>query len=127
MSRPTYVYIVVSGEFIKVGIAADPAKRVKGIRTGSPEGAVLYNSKLFPSLNAARYAEKRMHRQLWKVRQSGEWFRYSPKGAMVMLGKIKAPANEVLEAKGGYGWRDPTDEDVEQSIRAVFETGLKFF
>lgn len=126
MSRPTYVYIIVSGEFIKVGIAVDPAKRVKGVRTGSPEGATLYNTKLFPSLKAARYAEKRMHRQLWKVRQSGEWFRYSPRGAMVMLGKIKAPPNEILEANGGYGWREPTDEDVDRSIRSVFESGLRF-
>lgn len=123
MSRPTYVYVIVSGEFTKIGIAADPNKRVKEVRVGSPEGAQVFYARQFPELNEARYVERYCHRQLGKLRNSGEWFRCSPHKARALVAKAKVPARAELEANNGTGWKEPSREEIREALELTFPVG----
>jgi hypothetical protein len=123
---PTSVYVIVSGEFVKIGIARDPAKRVKSLRTGTPEGAQVFYSRQFPDTISARYIERYCHRQLWKCRESGEWFRCSPHRARAILAKARVAPRAHLTSKGGYGYRDPSDEEAREAVARAFKHIMLF-
>lgn len=72
--RPTFVYFIRCGEFVKIGYAADVAARLATLQTGTPHeleimhvtpGGVAEEGRLH-----ALFAEER-------VRPGGEWFRLS--------------------------------------------------
>lgn len=63
------VYLAASSGMLKVGISADPERRVEGMRTARPEGVVLLGS-----VRAAKCDEERILAELAAFRVSGEWF-----------------------------------------------------
>lgn len=70
--RECFIYVIraVSSGNIKIGIAYDPARRVRSIRSANHEQIELIY--FFPG-NGAR--ERRIHRHLADARVRGEWFR----------------------------------------------------
>lgn len=117
----TSVYIIASGEHVKIGFARDPYKRLKNIRIGSPEGGELFYVREFPTRDAARYAERYCHRKLWKLRSSGEWFRCSPHAARAILSKARIPSRAELIGKDGKGWREPSEQECRAVVEAAFD------
>lgn len=65
-----WIYVIQSGEFIKIGFATDVAKRVRGLETGSPHPiAVLHE------MRGTLEDEARFHGRFASYRVRGEWFR----------------------------------------------------
>lgn len=124
MNTPVFVYVIVSGEAVKIGFARDPGKRVKEIRTGAAEGASIFYQRKFTTERQARFVEKYAHRQLGLFRMSGEWFRCSPHKARSIVSRAKVPPKAELEKNGGYGWREPSNQEVRDAVQSVFSGDL---
>ena len=69
-----FVYFVSDGKYIKIGVAIDIPKRIKGVQTGNPHKLYLVEYMVFPYLDAAYYAEKQLHETFKDFRMMGEWF-----------------------------------------------------
>ena len=91
MQRETHVYIIAAGDYVKIGISADPRRRLKDMSTGMAEKPHLLASKAFPTGAMARTIERRMHWHFREFRERGEWFRISPATAWARLRSTKAP------------------------------------
>lgn len=70
-SRSGYVYLVEQGEFIKIGFATNPFKRMRALQTANPNGI----SFLF-CIQADMALEKQLHQKYdrFRIRSNGEWF-----------------------------------------------------
>lgn len=69
----TAVYLMQCGGFYKVGISADPWKRLKTLQTGSPLEIRLIHSVWLPR-HLAHLAEADIHFRFRGTRVRGEWF-----------------------------------------------------
>ena len=69
-----YVYFVTDGDYIKIGVASDIYKRIKGIQTGNPKKVSLVEYLEFQCKEYALFAEKELHRMFAERRTHGEWF-----------------------------------------------------
>lgn len=70
-----YIYIIQTGDFIKIGKSIDPNRRLNEISPNSPYDCRII--EVYPSYFMSR-AEKALHRKFAKFRQKGEWFQFSP-------------------------------------------------
>ena len=70
-----FVYAIRCGDFVKVGCAADPHKRLKQLQVGSPNTLSLHG--VIKSDNM-KFDEKAMHRELQRFHHQGEWFYAAP-------------------------------------------------
>ena len=68
-----HVYFIQAGEFIKIGYAADPNKRLLSIKTGSPLPVKIIH--FFPG---TMKDERSLHSRFSHLRAEGEWFRVEP-------------------------------------------------
>jgi hypothetical protein len=64
------IYIIGDGEFVKIGIATDPAQRLTALQTGNPRPL-----KLLAQFIGDREFEAKLHRDYAHLRVHGEWFR----------------------------------------------------
>jgi len=71
---PFFVYAILAGDSIKIGMSHEPEKRMKSIATGCPMVPSLIWQQEFSSIGKARMEEKRLHKKFQKQRQHGEWF-----------------------------------------------------
>ena len=120
---PTCVYIIRSGEHIKIGVARDPAKRMRILKTGMPNGATLVASREFRSAKSAYNVESRMHRYFHRYRAAGEWF-------AAPLATVKARLRSIPELDEGSlaqpsrtVWNRVTEREARDEIVAAFERG----
>lgn len=82
MQFVAYVYVIRAGEFIKVGIARNLAKRIDQMQTGCPyEIEVL---RAWPCSDPYAY-ERKLHHMLRAYRYRGEWFKVSNEGVEHLL------------------------------------------
>lgn len=101
MSQLVYFIQAAESGRVKIGIAANPVRRLAELQTGSPEplrilGVIPGGARLESQLHA-RFADDRLH---------GEWFR---------------PSLAVLDYLGvALGWNTPTP-DQEASARKATE------
>lgn len=65
------VYFIKAGNFVKIGIATDPEKRLIELQTANP--VVL---KLVYSMPGDEELEKLLHKTFDEYRENGEWFRF---------------------------------------------------
>jgi hypothetical protein len=70
-----YVYIITDGQFYKIGLSANPARRLRQLQTAVPRRLKLLaaypaTAKMAPKL------EQQLHKMLWQrqARFRGEWF-----------------------------------------------------
>lgn len=91
----TSVYIIESGSFIKIGVAADPQDRARSLNTGAPIKATVYRSRLYESRDVAMQVERRLHRYFSQRRANGEWFKVPKAEAWRILCKLETPAPRV--------------------------------
>lgn len=79
----TYLYIMESGDYSKVGISSDPEKRRSSIQTSNPLPVSLYKTFYFAERWLAESVEAMAHRQMaiFHSVAKGEWFRALPEDA----------------------------------------------
>lgn len=97
-SRPTSVYVIASGDYVKIGYSVNPQTRLKGISSGMPEKPYLAGSRSFSDLATARYVEQALHWRFRANRTHGEWFRVAAQEACSALRGARARPNTPLEA-----------------------------
>lgn len=71
-SPASWVYFVLCGERVKIGISKNPRRRLSGLRTGSSRLL-----RLFYVTPGDMELERELHRQFGADRVNGEWFIYS--------------------------------------------------
>jgi hypothetical protein len=76
---PVFVYIIkaIGTTFHKIGVSANPKKRLKDLQTGNPYKLMVKRRWKFPLKSTALITEKELHIYLSKHKCSGgkEWFR----------------------------------------------------
>lgn len=78
IDKPTYLYAMRCGEFVKVGIAECTFDRLGGLRVSCPYPIELIGRRQYPTKTAARAAERLCHQELADQSHTGEWFRMAP-------------------------------------------------
>tara|TARA_R100000951_G_scaffold27557_2_gene23473 strand:+ start:4898 stop:5614 length:717 start_codon:yes stop_codon:yes gene_type:complete len=70
------LYLMQSGDFLKVGISDNPTRRINDMQTGNPIEITLLQSKVFGPRTKAEKAESRVHNKLKALglHVRGEWF-----------------------------------------------------
>jgi hypothetical protein len=67
----THLYIVSSGDRVKIGVTSNIEQRIKTLSTGNPDPIeLLYIEERY----MPHKAEKYLHREFQKNRVRGEWF-----------------------------------------------------
>lgn len=98
-SRPSNVYVIASGAFVKIGVAYDVKRRLKAISNGCPVKPELFGSIQYENNTIAHQMEQRAHEFFWKYRRNGEWFEILPEQALALLQRM-----EPLPMKPGQRW-----------------------
>lgn len=122
--HPTSVYIIASGEHLKIGVARNPAERMKRLKTGMPNGATLIASREFRSAKSAYNIESRLHRHFHRYRLAGEWFAAPPATVKAKLRTIPELDETDLAQPSRTVWNAITEKEARDEIRAAFERGL---
>jgi hypothetical protein len=117
---PTSVYIIASGDLMKIGVARDPAKRLRAIKTGNPHGATLIAYREFMSAKSAYNVESRLHRFFHRYRRAGEWFAVSPGVAKARLKEIPELDAASLAQTSRTVWNAITTKEAQDEVRAAF-------
>lgn len=119
-SIPTSVYIIASGDNLKIGVARDPAKRMKTLKTGMPNGATLLASREFRSAKSAYNVESRLHRYFHKYRKAGEWFAAPKATVKDRLMSIAELDEASLAQTSRTVWNKITLKEVREAVESVF-------
>jgi hypothetical protein len=64
------IYVIRSGDFVKIGKANDPQKRIADLQTAHP-----VKLELLATLPGDKWLEKQFHNRFSDRRITGEWFR----------------------------------------------------
>lgn len=74
----SFVYFMEREGMVKIGVSKNVDKRVREVSRGSamPKGMTVGPVRLLGTIPGAYAEEKALHRQLWRYRVGGEWFRY---------------------------------------------------
>lgn len=100
------VYFIRAGNYIKIGYADDPRKRLKELQTGNPN-----KLELLGSIPGDVSREKEVHHIFSDFRVNGEWFElttdilayiHQHKEALPIRHKTVAPKRQVRQE--GQGW-----------------------
>ena len=74
-----YVYFIgtgiTKGHQVKIGVAKDVEKRLKGMQTGNPHKLIILAKIPCDSRRHALHLEATLHERFKKDRMTGEWFR----------------------------------------------------
>lgn len=108
----TFIYFIQSeqGGPVKVGMAQNPAKRLRELQTGNP-----FTLEVRRVVIAEPLEEGRIHRLFAAYRMSGEWFRAHP--VLAQMGDCipdRELADEQLQAPDGPSYRLHADARVER-------------
>lgn len=71
---PAFVYFVTDGEFVKIGVAEDPDKRIAGIQTGNPRKLEFLALIPCESKKMAHRVEYTLHQIYRRFKKNGEWY-----------------------------------------------------
>jgi hypothetical protein len=100
-----YIYVITCGpSFVKVGVAANIAKRIRKLQTGAPLPLKLFDKVRIESDQLAFHYESLAHIKLARFASHGEWFTIAPAEAMAAVTAVIAGP--------------PKDTDTELSIQA---------
>ena len=115
----SYVYLIRSIEYYKIGIANDVESRLAQLQTGNPNELVIESCYEFPNSQAVEAA---LHQKFVYVRKRGEWFQLTNsdletfRQICTLLGGIPfVPNSEVSNPEG-----------IEEMQEAMMTDGAKF-
>lgn len=111
-----FVYIAgaPSGQLVKIGIAADPKRRLASLQTGNQGSLIIRGLYVVASRRQAAKIEQRVHSILDGRRTRGEWFRASAKEAAATIEAV-AIAYGISAAKSAPPRTARTKLDVDVS------------
>lgn len=111
--RPTSVYVMECAGYTKIGVAFNPAKRLKEINTGAPVRAVLVTAREFECSQVAHEVELRLHRVFARHRSNGEWFDITPARAARALRQVSPlkPSGVKGRSDDPKAWLDRPREE----------------
>lgn len=92
----TFVYILGCEQFVKIGIAADVAKRVAGLQVGNPFLINVLRKAEYPSKLQALLVERTVHGVLAPHRLFSEWFTCEPTRARDALNYVAAAMRKLV-------------------------------
>lgn len=93
-----FLYIMQSGEHVKIGVSGDPLARLSGVQTGNPESVhLLYVFK--PLARKASWVEGEVHKTLRGRRVRGEWFAVTPEEAMDAVRRLLPTRIELVDSQ----------------------------
>lgn len=87
------LYVIGCGDAIKIGIADDPARRLKQLQTANPTPLTLEHEHVFPTRSAAANAEYEAHQRCRRFLRSGEWY---DRAALPVLQALLPPRDSLL-------------------------------
>ena len=67
------LYFIRSGQYVKIGVSANPRGRIASIQTGNPDPI-----EVLGVVPGDRELEKELHREFAPLHHRGEWFRDDP-------------------------------------------------
>ena len=80
--KPSFVYLLKAGDFVKVGIADDVAKRIAQLQTGNP---LKIRPVAMLLVKCPVHVETSIHDVLKRLRASGEWFHVNDDDALKLI------------------------------------------
>jgi hypothetical protein len=116
-----YVYGIQSGQFIKIGVAVDIAKRLDTMRLSNPHPlAVVFKRKM----KAAYFCEKKMHEVLRPKSLGREWFNVTVEEVRqaALIGAAHAREVYARDTKALVSWRagdTRPDADIEKQSNII--------
>lgn len=97
----TSVYVIGRrGGPCKVGVSADPMKRLSSVQTGCAMVVEVWGYCTFPSRFVARQFEREAHRAMSDRRLSGEWFDVEPEAAIQAIEMVPGYLDSYVEEDG---------------------------
>jgi hypothetical protein len=111
------VYMIRAGMGgdVKIGLAADPLKRLKALQTSNTA-----KLRLIRVLDGEADAEKALHRRFAALRKSGEWFAFAPEMLAKDIGYSDLPIpkgkREGTYPETAYGRRRALHDEVRHCV-----------
>lgn len=96
------VYVIQCREFVKIGFAKDPIKRLSTIQIANPYTLEFVHSEELRSITYAGIAERAAHRLLVDHMTQREWFMVNPEAATKVVSVTAAATRELAEAHDLY-------------------------
>lgn len=96
-----FVYVIHEVDepaICKIGIANDPIRRLRGHQVSTWRRLKLAAAFTAVSAEAASSIEASVHKALWGVHVSGEWFRVSPDRAIAEVATVASCCGLLLKA-----------------------------
>lgn len=98
-----YLYVITCGrKFCKVGVAFNPATRLKELQTGAPLKLRLFDCVRVASAELAYRYEAEAHRRLSGRSTEGEWFMVHPAEAMAVITAIISGNSPQTDAQSDF-------------------------
>ena len=123
------VYIVQCGDFYKIGITTDIARRISNMRSNNPYKFDIILERWCLSKTRALRIERLSHRRLAKWAHSGEWFHISDSEATQVL-KIAADSiirfSSAALVKEPLNHTEPLKNQNRKHIHPESPRGMKF-
>ncbi len=105
VSKQTYVYLITAGDdVVKIGVAKNVLRRLKGLQTGHYEKLSIAYNIGFPRRDVAYAVECRAHRLLKEYLMEGEWF-------AVSLDKARVAIEQAITDLAEERWRKQQESD----------------
>lgn len=106
------VYVVQSGDYVKVGHSTNFSTRFYGMSSDNPHQITVCKLFYVDSLKMARSLERRSHEKLMKYHHRGEWFSCPPEYAIEVVASVQrdgfgetlSPLDEWGKDKNGRFW-----------------------
>lgn len=118
----SYIYLIQSVEFYKIGIANDVESRLSQLQTGNPNELAIVSCYEFPNVQAV---ETVLHQKFNSFRKLGEWFHFYSKEVKQfdeiceMLGGVRYSPNSVISDQSEV-------EEAEEIQETAMTEGAKF-
>lgn len=91
-----FVYFIRAGEYVKIGKAADPEDRMRGMQTACPFHMRLVGTIDCRSDGGAYVYERKLHHRFRSLRVRGEWFRMDREILRYIGRRAKKVEHEML-------------------------------
>ncbi len=91
-----YVYLISSGDFIKIGYSNSPGSRLRELQVGNPRLLSMIGQSVFSDRVGAKSGEASLHKRYRAYKARGEWFDSSILEDVLDL--IKQPAHRWYQA-----------------------------
>jgi hypothetical protein len=97
-NRQHFVYGISNGEYLKIGYANNPNRRLADLQVGNPNNLEIRGLIECPDQKSAKRIERKMHRACKRHRVRGEWFNMA---ALEIFGDFKTDGGTVVFVTDG--------------------------